>query len=667
MVHQLRLADLQQSNHQFHEPQAPGIGDYVALVFVLTLLFYLGIFALLLFRKRHTDPFFKSYISNLWLFAAAGVCHVIAVFVSNDHMSWLLQVHTSACVLWEFWLQYIPVSMALALLVQRLYLFMAVIVDESLLQQGPYGMRTGRRNRLFAMLFVVPTVCLCLLVTVFGGSTAVYRKSDAGSTTFEPVTCFNETGWKIAFVLWGVVSLVTVLVLVGFAFCSGPAKTQYHQHVDERSKALTVVVCALLLFTVSAALSLTNLLTHTIGRVLWTILLSMFYWFSFTLLAGKNLSRNYEQLTSRDQRHIRILARNPVPTIPRSFQELTFKTMHLNAFIRYCSNRAQVEQSIEEAEQKHQDAHLLDVQLVYCTHRNLKSPLYRQDMSVHETQLELPEQRALFYQGSTPRLDQLLRTEQSTSDVEIQFAVHVDHLASTKLEAGQQRLIEEHMLKELEEMRRELQRRRTAQEPSTLQLLELYHSIRRWQKLSSGYVTMQRVQGALSEVQASLYTTVRIGASTDTEYSQRQCIVPLSETDQKRFQTVVSGGQMSFDPSICDPILHQVLQMLGQRFYVTYVTSDCSGAVVEVGNMKQKHASRIARFLDQQVLHYTTTGVQEINSDDVDVGRQLMDLENDWVLSDRSVLNSTGKHVQFDDDSYLSLMSDDASDPNPVA
>lgn len=603
--------------HGYHPPEPPTSADWVAVVAVLVLCAYLLVFCTLLLCRRRRGPVKDALVPNLCGYALAAAVHTVAVAVSNDHLDWTREVHVSACVLWEFWLQFCALAAVITLVLQRLYLYMVAILSAER-QQGSrlYAMAPRQRNHLFALLFVGPFALACTAVWVADGSHPVVDT--------EPVTCYNTPGWKVVFAVLAAVEWLVFVGFVVYAWGSGTVRGRYRQYLDERGKALIVAVLAAAMVLVGAVLALANALTHADARVTWTTLLALFYGGTFTFLAGKILQRSYDHLAQRDRLRLRALGEHPGPKLPRHMDVLATDPAWMREFLTYCHERAAVERAVSDTEP------LRETDLVYASAHNLARPVYASTLHVDAVDATRTEQRARrLHQEHLSVGELLLREHEAAARPVVQAGtgsgsggVDLYHGApagtvatrSGGAQVSYAGLLQQHSSTEVVQVCAELRRRIDRGEPTTPHLLQLSEAVRRWRDIGqtslwnrSPEIVRHRLDAVLRtlrEPERALpvpwqHPSSTVGSAPDDgRYSTPEALpspgVPLDEGYRRRLNTA-RDTEEPYDPTLCDPLLKQVITMLAQRYFDAFVTSDCSGAVQSLVRMHEEWQREVER------------------------------------------------------------------------
>lgn len=329
-------------------------GDVVALTFVTFALSTFAFYAVVINgqrRRQALDPQRADITRNiplgrnLVLLSLAMSAHVLAVFVSNDHLTERHVLHTLSCGLWDVWLPYVlGMGGFVTLLLQRLFELMSrgfgvrepgAAVSPLVERPWLYRMRSERRNRIIAAVVLVPAVVVALVVTVQGGVRPV-----AG-------TCGAHTWAKVLILVWSVYAWIVSVASLAYAFGSG-------RHVmtllDERGRIMISMAVGIVVMTAVATLALSNGLWSSAGRAGETSLLSAYYTLVYLALATRRTTPaqdGYSRLLG-DPVALEQRVREMRPAEPQTPAEVRADRRWLEEFIKYCQGAADLESTLEE-------------------------------------------------------------------------------------------------------------------------------------------------------------------------------------------------------------------------------------------------------------------------------------------------------------------------------
>lgn len=227
---------------------------------VFVSLFLLIYMFLILYYKNKYMPIRAKNIKNTIFMLLFSLVHVWATFISNDHFFWTHNIRILNCELWSFWFQYALGCGPWFLFIIYRTLTCCFIYSNSL-------RKIKKKSWIYYILFILiegSIISICLLVTLFKGSH--YDE--------EMTECKTYLAWKISIMGWIVLCLS---VFIFFLILS--KKSIGNKYFNEYSQMRDIAVVTITIIAFNAYLNFAGILSSSIGRTVFTSLISLMHLF----------------------------------------------------------------------------------------------------------------------------------------------------------------------------------------------------------------------------------------------------------------------------------------------------------------------------------------------------------------------------------------------------
>ncbi len=260
------------------------------------------------------------------LMAAAGVVHVVATFVCNEHFPWTRAAERRSCVAWNYWSVYVAgLCPWFAGMFTRLVVYVGIF---SASVSDTWVKRVRRRKGLFAaIVFVGPLASVCLIFTATGAS-----RFDPGRGL-----CVSTLAFKLSVLAW--------ILAAFFLLCALGAAVRWgiqHDYFNEFDPLMETLVLGGFVLAANATVVLTDSAEIPVLRAMVATNIATLHVFTLVRIGGWTLMRRLIRIGARPPAYTRVRAKDRAESVPLTSITETPTEEVLEEFLARC-------QDIEEA------------------------------------------------------------------------------------------------------------------------------------------------------------------------------------------------------------------------------------------------------------------------------------------------------------------------------
>jgi len=247
--------------------------DYFAFALVIFASTILSIFPILFFLKKDYILLKTKNVYHLILMCLFGMIHIWGAFVNHDHFEVSRNIQKTSCSFWGFWFQYF--------LGFNPWFFILVLRHQSYLwvfSKMWQGLKTYPQffcsKIVTGAIFVIPLFTICVFVSVWDGD-----KWD-----YESDRCSADMEWKVVLLVWIIFCLLTMMALnIWVKWIIQPSL--YYEYDAMNS----IVRFAIEVIIVNSMITMSGLLSYSIGRTIATSMIVILHLYSVFILTSREL------------------------------------------------------------------------------------------------------------------------------------------------------------------------------------------------------------------------------------------------------------------------------------------------------------------------------------------------------------------------------------------